>query len=105
VRKLHREMRRNATDAYDSMHGGAGCVDPHVRICERPMRMRIGLLDFRGYVSCWLQLSPFAIREDADDFLCTSVVSIMTLEAAVSPDVADCMTRSTARWAIRSLAT
>lgn len=26
--------------------GGAGCDDPQVRICERPMQMRMGLLNF-----------------------------------------------------------
>ena len=24
--------------------GGAGCDDPHVRICERPMQLRMGIL-------------------------------------------------------------
>ncbi|WP_157265043.1 zinc-binding dehydrogenase, partial [Paenibacillus oryzisoli] len=27
--------------------GGAGCDDPHVRICERPMQLRMGLLDIQ----------------------------------------------------------
>ncbi|AJS58611.1 hypothetical protein UB51_09055 [Paenibacillus sp. IHBB 10380] len=26
-------------------HGGAVCDDPHVRFCERPMQLRMGLLD------------------------------------------------------------
>ncbi len=28
--------------------GGAGCDDPHVRICDRPMPMRMGLFDCMG---------------------------------------------------------
>src|SRR5690606_18870769 len=32
--------------------GGAGCDDPHVRICERPMQLRMGLLDLPAAAIC-----------------------------------------------------
>src|SRR5690606_14670362 len=44
--------------------GGAGCDDPHVRICERPMQLRMGLLDFWrwGTIVRWLTMSLAVTR-------------------------------------------
>ncbi|MFC3773227.1 hypothetical protein, partial [Paenibacillus sp. GCM10012303] len=38
----------NITPKGDNL-GGAGCDDPHVRICERPMQLCMGLLDFARF--------------------------------------------------------